>query len=576
MGELEEIDIDELEYLETLKLKEGKPKKNKKPRNKKSLKEIVKGITRGSNILLATINTIFFLIFIGSLLQFAVFNKEDNKEYTREMHMEAEGNIKEDLFSYRPQDISANEVLAFKTANKTVEVYVAEELIYTLYPTSLNHSKSTGLYWNIVPIERDYAGKIITVKTKTIYSNSDNVIEYYNGDLAKLMKKLVKEDIYEVICSFGMYVAILLMIINMLVNKVNIKGKRHMLSVIAVAVLIVTWRASETDIYLVLMPNGIIWLSISLLAIVAMPLALSFYLKNLLTDRVKGYVQYLILFNRMIITYLLANQIFKIKELREIFSMAHIAIGITVIVALVLVIVEWKYEKRLSLAAKHLIYAFTIAGFNVYMYTVRNDNMAYASTALLIYIAVVVVEEGKKAKQYEKEVIERKTYQELAYTDIMTGIYNKSGTEKKIFEELNKKNQKALFMIDLDNFKQMNDTMGHAVGDSVLIEVSNRLSSIFRNRDVVGRVGGDEFIALITECEDSSVVEARAKEILRTIKVVRTKGDVKVTVTCSVGVAIYPMHGKNFEELYRAADKAMYKIKNNKKDGYQIYSTRMQ
>ena len=520
------------------------------------------------------LNIVLGIILIGQIIYYTMINVADNPEFTQEMLENLDTKEYEDTFIYKEEEIADDEFLAFNTSNKIVEVYVEGEMIYKLYPSNLNYTKTTGLYWNLIPINKEYAEKVITVKTKVIYDKADGKFDYYQKDVFSFLREMMKIDIFEISFNIGLLFGTLIMAVNILVNKVSFTGRVHMISVIGVSTCILLWRASEIDIFLILMPNGVFWSHLAILSLTIMPIMLSFYFKNLLKAENREKMNALLLFNNIVVTIILFLQIFRIKDLRETLSGAHYAIFITIIVAVIAVIVECIKEKKFTKAVIHTGYTFVVVVFNLYLYLEDKTDIGFANAGLLLYISYVAIEELKKAKNYEKALIKGNAYKELAQTDIMTGIYNKSGTEKYIKRELEKVSQKALFMIDLDNFKKLNDTFGHQAGDEILTKVAEKLGHVFRKTDVVGRIGGDEFIALMTERVAVEVVEKRAKEILDLVKITYSKDDKSVTISCSIGIALYPEHGKTFDELYSAADKAMYNIKNQNKNSYVIYDNK--
>ena len=119
-----------------------------------------------------------------------------------------------------------------------------------------------------------------------------------------------------------------------------------------------------------------------------------------------------------------------------------------------------------------------------------------------------------------------------------------------------------LLMLDIDDFKTVNDTMGHAIGDLALITLVKLLKEHFRREDIIGRLGGDEFIVFMTNTELASAVEAKGAEILDIL----AKSETTPHFTVSIGAAAYPAAGNDYESLYLAADNAMYASKKSGKN----------
>lgn len=183
-----------------------------------------------------------------------------------------------------------------------------------------------------------------------------------------------------------------------------------------------------------------------------------------------------------------------------------------------------------------------------------------------------------KGFTYIKNIdVEKKKQIELrnkAERDSLTSLYNKGTTGKKIDEYLfeNPGSKNALFIIDIDNFKQVNDHFGHTFGDVVLCELSERLKSIFRSDDVIGRVGGDEFIAFVKNVNDDRAVNLKAAEICKAFQSSYKSNDwTTCAVSGSVGVARCPAHGQSFQDLYKNADVALYASKIKGKNCYTVY-----
>lgn len=128
----------------------------------------------------------------------------------------------------------------------------------------------------------------------------------------------------------------------------------------------------------------------------------------------------------------------------------------------------------------------------------------------------------------------------------------------------------AILWVDLDYFKQINDNHGHLAGDAVLVEVAKRLSSQIRSGDLVARVGGDEFIIMLQDAHDEEKLAACASKILKQFQSPILFEELALEVGTSIGGAIYPMHGEEVESLFKAADKALYQVKDKGRNGYEL------
>lgn len=169
--------------------------------------------------------------------------------------------------------------------------------------------------------------------------------------------------------------------------------------------------------------------------------------------------------------------------------------------------------------------------------------------------------------------------QYMAYHDALTGLPNRRFLEDKIKELVSDQNNKlktaVLFFIDLDRFKGINDTLGHKIGDQLLVAISKRLKGCLRKNDIVVRQGGDEFIVLLTSISSIDDVKKVAEKVLVSINDPFFINGNELIVSCSIGIAVYPTDGTNLQTLMKNADVAMYSVKESGKNGYEFYNLSM-
>lgn len=185
----------------------------------------------------------------------------------------------------------------------------------------------------------------------------------------------------------------------------------------------------------------------------------------------------------------------------------------------------------------------------------------------LIYHFVVLKEDITK----RREESDRAKY--LAYHDSLTGLSNRSLFYDRLMiavaNAARYQSRLAVMFLDLDGFKEINDTYGHDTGDEVLKAVAGQLKTIMRTGDTLARMGGDEFTLIVPEFEDVMDVKFVAEKILKSMQQPLTAK--KLVVTPSIGIAFYPQHGTNHEALLSNADKAMYQAKKMGKNNYWIF-----
>ena len=195
------------------------------------------------------------------------------------------------------------------------------------------------------------------------------------------------------------------------------------------------------------------------------------------------------------------------------------------------------------------------------------DTFLYILDGLLVafLVGILLISRSMAAR---KETILKK----LAERDQLTGLYNRSTCENIIRETLNSSDPgadvHALLVIDMDNFKMINDTFGHMEGDAALVRLASGLSRLFRTGDVVGRLGGDEFFVFMTNCTDGDAPLQKARQIGQLFKNTYRVNDAEVNISASIGIALFPREGISFAALYKSADDALYEAKRRGKGGY--------
>jgi len=175
-------------------------------------------------------------------------------------------------------------------------------------------------------------------------------------------------------------------------------------------------------------------------------------------------------------------------------------------------------------------------------------------------------EDITREKQFQDEM------QQRLKQDDLTGLLNKSTAKSEIeaFLKENIHGTHALFLIDVDNFKCVNDTLGHLFGDNVLINVAKKIQELFRGTDVVGRMGGDEFIVFMKHT-DFYQAQMKAEKICKSTKqVYHGRDGEEIQVSCSVGVALYGAMKESYNSLFSKADMAMYQAKEAGKNQYRM------
>ncbi|HEY7987237.1 MAG TPA: EAL domain-containing protein [Methylophilaceae bacterium] len=182
------------------------------------------------------------------------------------------------------------------------------------------------------------------------------------------------------------------------------------------------------------------------------------------------------------------------------------------------------------------------------------------------------------------DITERKKTEELVWHqanfDFLTGLPNRRMFHDRLEQELKKAHRVglplALMFIDLDRFKEINDTLGHDMGDALLKEASHRLTSCVRDTDTISRLGGDEFTVILGELDDLSSVDRIAQNILQKLAESFRLGDEVAYISASIGITLYPEDATTVDALLKNADQAMYAAKNQGRNRHHYFTQSMQ
>lgn len=208
-------------------------------------------------------------------------------------------------------------------------------------------------------------------------------------------------------------------------------------------------------------------------------------------------------------------------------------------------------------------------------YRIKSDDGSYLWVD--VHATALRDSEGKLLKilgiisdidQRKREIIKA---QKAAVSDPLTGLLNRRECVAQIGQYMKQNHvPAALLLIDVDNFKGINDTYGHLYGDSVLSEFADSLRTIFRREDIIARIGGDEFVVFMTNLGGIGILEEKSGEIQHIFERF-TLGECTEKIGCSIGISLYPGHGSDFRSLFAKADAAMYEAKNSGKGSFCIY-----
>ena len=265
------------------------------------------------------------------------------------------------------------------------------------------------------------------------------------------------------------------------------------------------------------------------------------------------------------------------KLLNNNFSMAFV--GLVNDIANMLILPEDKEKFLFDFSREKLMDIFKIGKPKInFEYRVGKSLVNYYWIRVSINFILEPMQGDICALIYGQNITDTKVreqkLQSKAELDLLSKLYNRITTQKKAEKYLSsteKNGMSVLFMIDLDNFKQINDSLGHLYGDAVISETAHRLKRIFRESDIIGRLGGDEFAIFIPNVQTMDFIIEKAKMISTTISAPVLFDNIPKSIGCSVGIA-HTTESIDFKTLYEMADKALYVAKSKGKNRYEFFS----
>jgi diguanylate cyclase (GGDEF)-like protein/PAS domain S-box-containing protein len=217
----------------------------------------------------------------------------------------------------------------------------------------------------------------------------------------------------------------------------------------------------------------------------------------------------------------------------------------------------------------------------------ETERLTKTGSVLDVSLSVSLIKDASGhiagASAIARDITQRKAAEKqvqfLAYYDALTGLPNRTLLQDRLTKALasarRRKDKVALLFLDLDRFKDINDSLGHSVGDLVLKQVAERLKKWAREQDTAARVGGDEFLIVLTALKEAADAAVAAERLMNTMTAEFVVQGHSLCISCSVGISIFPEHGANCETLIKDADAAMYYAKENGCNDFRFFTKDM-
>ena len=456
-----------------------------------------------------------------------------------------------------PDQIEENYCLAFYAVHQYVEVYFDGELMYSLMPREGNRIGQTiGSNWIFVPLYPKDSGKEVRVEVTPVYeSTRSRTVTFYMGTHLQLYLNQLKKDLPQIVLSILAIVIGAAFAVMSLYNRLK-RGSRQGGELIYLgifSVIIGLWKLSDTRFSPLMFPRNPLLLSyISLAMLMLAPVPLMLFVRSCSRGTANRMLDAACLASIVSGTVMLVLQAANIMDFRESLPATHVIIVLAAAAITVNEVREWKKGKRSGrsrVMAAGFLLCTVGALLDLFLYYERRNSagVLYTLTAFVVCVILTGAESSRELNY-------------RAHVDMHTGLYNKSSCNEQFSGSEAVREPTAVFMFDLNGLKQVNDTMGHDAGDTLIFQFADILRKNLPARTFVGRYGGDEFIAILRPADGGTirkVLEDVAGAVER-----YNRGDVQVPISYAVGSAAsmdYP--GEPMRTLLEKADTDMYEDK---------------
>lgn len=454
--------------------------------------------------------------------------------------------------------------LAFYTVHQYVEVYFDGELLYSLTSRPDNLiGRTIGSNWITVPLYPGDAGKEVRVEITPIYESSrSRTVTFYTGSQFQIYMNQVEKDLPQIILSILTIAAGVVFILKTLYNRFAWRGRYDgdILYLAVFAAIIGLWKLTDTRSSPLLFPRNPMLLSYMTLAMLLLaPVPMLLFVRSrsgASSSRVLDAVCLISILSGMAMVILQAADLL---DFRESLPANHVVIGLAMAAIFSSTFREWKrgdtQNTRLRITMFGLLICTVGALLDLILFYIQGNsaNILYTLAAFLIYVILTGVASSREMKL-------------RAYVDTHTGLYNRNSCNERLSGYDPVQEPTAVFMFDLNELKQINDTLGHDAGDNLIVQFADILRKNLPARAFVGRYGGDEFIAILCPA-DGAAVRRALTDVADAVNWYN-RGEGRVPISYAVGSALstdYPE--ESLRALLDRADIDMYRDKHLKHTG---------
>lgn len=455
----------------------------------------------------------------------------------------------------------------FYCIHQNANVYLENECIYSM---QADHNRalgeSAGYVWNEVSFGEEDNGKRVTLEIIPVYHSSKNIVPLmYIGNHYDIARSIIMDGLPNLIFSFVVIVVGVIYIFFVLYNnrKTKVESDLSMLGIFSIQLGV--WRIAESEAINMLFPGHPALSQLTFLMMMFMCLSAALYVKELYSTKnnLMWYIPCGLGIINIIMTICL--QCFGLVDMRQMLPFTHIVMGTFVAVTVIMTIYEIRvagFHRKLRLNAICLSICFAGAAIDMLIYYITSGSApsVLGMSGFLVYILVLGISTMREVKEWIRVGMKAQEYEQLAYHDQLTGLYNRTAYEEYIHSAEFDLTDCIVLVMDLNNLKICNDKLGHDKGDVYIRECAKLIREKFGDIGRCYRVGGDEFYVLL-EGSTEAMCRERIEELKENVRSSNVLGEeFRMGIAC--GYMKYDSnHDRNIDEMVRRADKAMYKDK---------------
>lgn len=407
-----------------------------------------------------------------------------------------------ELYGTFPERELGNECLGFLTYHEEVRVFAAGGLAYSLNHGSNRFGSTTGQVWNFVNLRTNYANQPVTIRIKGIYGKPE-VPQIYIGSKLSLYMMIIKDYVVSyTICVLTLLLGIVMLIYWFYVrSKTYIGGKLLYLGIFSI--LLGLWSMNEVPINILVLQNHVVSTYLAFISLMLLPVPFLLFVKNIYEDEDGWGWNITIILSLLNVVAGIVLQAADIMDMKYTLRFTHVVLALTALTLIyytIRAVRKGEMNRNIKINSYCIILDVAASGVDIFYYyfmTQRFDGNRFGRLAFFIHIVLLGWVASRESTILMKKGREAAIYEKLAYRDQLTELYNRTAFEEDMEKLDDQKEETLIIMMDLNDLKKCNDTLGHDAGDRYIKNAATMINKVFHDVGKCYRIGGDEFCAVL-------------------------------------------------------------------------------